>query len=169
MNVDSIVADVKGRVEPIVADVKGRVEPLLAKGQDVVFSGFEVLKSANGIVVDGVSSVYRTQLEAGKGLFGAAQTSFEKAKSAGLKAVAANPIAYLPEGKDLVLKALNDSRSVVVKTGDELVKTVKAGVETLSAKIKGETLEAQVKTAAKTATKTVKKAATKARKTVKAA
>lgn len=165
MNVDSIVADVKGRVEPIVADVKGRVEPLLTKGQDVVFSGFEVLKSANGIVVEGVSSVYRTQLEAGKGLVDAAQSSFEKARTDGLKAVASNPVAYLPDGRDLVLKAFSDSRTVVVKTGDELVKTMKAGVETLSAKIKGETLEAQVKTAAKTATKTVKKTATKARKT----
>jgi hypothetical protein len=165
MNVESIVADVKGRVEPIVADVKGRVEPLITKGQDVVFSGFEVLKSANGIFVDGVSSVYRTQLEAGKGLVGAAQSSFEKARTAGFKAVASNPVAYLPEGKDLVLKALSDSRTVVVKTGDELVKTVKAGVETLSAKIRGETVQAKAKTAAKATTKAVKKTATKARKT----
>jgi hypothetical protein len=151
-------------VETLVADVKGRVEPIVAKGQDVVFTGFELIKSANGIVVDAATRVYRVQLEAGKGLFGAAQTSFEKVKTDGIKAVASNPVAYLPEGKDLVLKAFTESRELVVKTGEELVKTVKTGVETLAAKIKGDTLEDKLAGAAKTATKTVKKTATRAKK-----
>lgn len=158
-------------VESIVNDVKGRVEPIVARGQDVVFSGFEVLKSANGIVVDGFTGVYKANYEAGKTLFGAAQTSFEKIKTDGIKAVASNPVSYLPEGKDTLVGAFNQSYDVFVKTGDELVKTVKQGVETLSAKIKGEpVIVAKAKSTAKKAStsarKTVKKTAAKAEKSI---
>ena len=156
-------------VENLVNDVKGRVEPIVTRSQDVVFSGFEVLKSANGIVVDGVTSVYRANYEAGKSLFGAAQTSFQKVKVDGIKAVASNPVAYLPESKDVLLGAYNQSRDVVVKVGDDLVKTMKQGVETISAKIKGEAVvvakaRTTAKKATRTATKTVKKTTAKAQK-----
>lgn len=150
-------------VETIVNDVKGRVEPILAQGQEVVLAGFETLKAANGIVVEGVQVLVKTQLEAGKDLFAVAQTSFEKAKTDGIKAVAANPVAYLPEGKERVLSAYNDTVAVVTKTGDELVKTFKQGYETISAKIAGEPV------VVKKAKTTVKKSAAKAKKTVKAA
>jgi len=147
-------------VESIVNDVKGRVEPIVARGQDVVFSGFEVLKSANGIVVDGFTGVYKANYEAGKTLFGAAQTSFQKVKTDGVKAVASNPAAYLPEGKDTFVSAFNTSVDVFVKTGDDLVKTMKQGVETLSAKIKGEpVMVAKAKSTAKQATSSVRKTA----------
>ncbi|MGH8456762.1 MAG: phasin family protein [Stenotrophobium sp.] len=159
MNVETIVNDVKGRVEPIVAQGK----EVVAKGQEVVLAGFETLKTANGIVVEGVQTLVKTNVEAGKDLFAAAQTSFEKAKADGLKTVAANPVAYLPEGKDRVISAYNDTVELVTKTGDELVKTFKQGFETINAKITG---EAVVVAKAKA---TVKKAATKAKKAVKAA
>ena len=154
-------------VESIVNDVKGRVEPIVARGQDVVFSGFEVLKSANGIVVDGFTGVYKANYEAGKTLFGAAQTSFEKVKTDGIKAVASNPVAYLPEGKDTVVSAFNTSVDVFVKTGDDLVETMKQGVETLSAKMKGEpVIVAKAKKTATSARKSAKSTASKVEKKV---
>lgn len=146
-------------VENIVSDVKGRVEPIVAKGQDVVVAGFETLKSANSIVLEGVQSLVQTQVEATKDLFELAQTSFEKARTDGLKAVAADPIAYLPEGRERVLSAYNDSVAVFSKTGDELVKTIKQGYETISSKLAGD--------AAAPKKKTVKRTAAKTRKTVK--
>ncbi len=154
-------------VESIVSDVKGRVEPIVAKGQDVVFYSFEVLKSANTIVVDGVTTVYRLNLAAGKDLVGFAQSSFEKAKADGIKAVASNPVAYLPEGKDALFGALSQTRETVIKTGDDLVKTFKSGLETLTAKLNGETVEAKVKATATKAKATVKKTATKAKTTAR--
>jgi hypothetical protein len=159
MNVETIVNDVKGRVEPIVAQGK----EVVAKGQEAVLAGFEALKAANGIVVETVQTLVKSNVEAGKELFAAAQTSFEKAKADGIKTVAANPVAYLPEGKDLVVSAYNDAVSLVSKTGDELVKTFKQGFEAVNAKLAGEAV-----TVAK-AKKTVKKAASKAKKAVKAA
>jgi hypothetical protein len=150
-------------VETIVSDVKGKVEPIVAKGQDVVQAGFETLKSANGIVVEGVQTLVKTNVEAGKDLFAAAQTSFEKAKADGIKTVAANPVAYLPEGKERVISAYNDTVTLVTKTGDELVKTFKQGFDSINAVITGEAV-----VVAK-ARKTVKKVAAKTKKTVKAA
>ncbi|HUP91727.1 MAG TPA: phasin family protein [Solimonas sp.] len=141
-------------------DVKGRVEPIVAKGQEVVLASFETLKAANGIVVEGVTTLVQTQVEAGKDLFELAQTSFEKARADGLKAVAADPIAYLPDSKERVISAYNDSVAVFTKTGDELFKTFKQGY----AKIAAEAAPTVAK-----AKKTVKKTASKARKTIKAA
>lgn len=149
-------------VETIVNDVKGTVEPIITKGQDVVIVGFETLKTANGIVVDGVTTLVQTQVEAGKDLFAAAQVSFEKVKADGIKAVAADPIAYLPESKERVISAYNDSLTVVVDTSEKLAKTFKKGYTTINAKIAGKPARARkpaAKKAAPRARKTVKKAA----------
>src|SRR3546814_8644681 len=48
------------------------------------------------------------------------------------------PIAYLPEGKNTVVTAYSDSIKVVSKTGGELAKTLKSGVETITEKRKGQ-------------------------------
>lgn len=144
-------------VETIVNDVKARAEVVAAKGQDVVETSFETLKAANAIVVEGVTSLFETNVAAGKDLLAVAQTSFSKAKTDGIKAVAANPVAYLPEGKDRVIAAYNDSVAVVTKTSDELVKTLKSGYETISAKLAGEAEDIAAE-----ATATVKKVAKKA-------
>ncbi|MGH8462387.1 MAG: phasin family protein [Stenotrophobium sp.] len=160
MNVETIVNDVKGRVEPIVAQGK----EVVARGQEVVLAGFETLKTANSIVVESVQTLVKANVETGKELFAAAQTSFEKAKTDGIKTVAANPVAYLPEGKDLVVAAYNDAVTLVTKTGDELVKTFKQGYETINAKLTGEVEEVVA-----VAKKTVKKAAAKTKKAIKAA
>lgn len=145
-------------VETIVNDVKGRVEPIVAKGQEVVETGFETLKSANAIIVEGVQTLVQTNVAAGKDLFAAAQTSFEKAKTDGLKTVAANPVAYLPEGKDVVVAAYNETISQVSKTGDELVAALKEGFDSINATISGKPAVAKVKTVAKRATGKAKKA-----------
>ncbi|HEX4895454.1 MAG TPA: phasin family protein [Solimonas sp.] len=150
-------------VETIVNDVKARADVVVARGQDVLEAGLETLKTANGIVVEGVQNLVETNVSVGKELITLAQASLEKAKTDGIKAVAANPVAYLPEGKDKVVGAYTDSLALVTKTGDELAKTLKQGFETISAKIQG---DAPVVAKAK---KTTKKTVAKAKKAAKAA
>ncbi len=145
-------------VETIVNDVKTRADVVVTRGQDVLEAGVETIKAANAIIVDGVQVLVQTNVAAGKELVGLAQASFEKAKTDGIKAVAANPVAYLPEGKDTVVNAYTDSLSAVSKTGDQLAKTLKSGYGSITAKLNG------AKPAAKTAKKTARKTATKARK-----
>ena len=151
-------------VETIVTDVKERVEPVFTKGQDVATLTFETVKQANQIVFDGAQELVKTNVEAGKDLFPAAKISFEKAKTDGVKAVAAKPVEYLPAGKDRVVAAYNDSIAVVTKTGEELVKVVKKGYGDVSAVITGTPVVAAAKKAKTTAKKTVKKAAGAARR-----
>jgi hypothetical protein len=153
-------------VDSIVKDVKGKVEPIVVKGQEVVTASFEVLKQANAIVVEGVQGLVKIEVEAGKDLFAAAQTSFGKAKADGFKAVAAAPVEYLPDGKERVISAYNDTVSLVTKTGEELVKVVKTGYETVIAKVSGEpVIVAKAKTTAKAAVKkTTKKVSAAAKK-----
>lgn len=156
-------------VETLVSDVKARTDVVVTRGQEVLEAGFETLKAANAIVVDGVQVLVQTQVAAGKELIELAQASLEKAKTDGVKAVAANPIAYLPEGKDTVVGAYNDSVATVSKTSDQLAKTFKGGYKTISAKLAGKPVAKKVSKATKAAKKTVRKTASKARKTAAAA
>lgn len=148
-------------VEAIVNDVKTRADVVVTRGQEVLEAGVETLAAANTIIVEGVQELVQTNVGAGKELATLVQASVTKAKADGFKAVAANPIAYLPEGKDTVVSAYSDSIKVVSKTGGELAKTLKSGVETITAKIQG-----QAPVVAK-ARKTAKKTVAKARKTAK--
>ncbi|WP_028080472.1 phasin family protein [Solimonas soli] len=150
-------------VETIVNDVKSRADVVVTRGQEVLGAGVETLKAANTIVVEGVQELVQTNVAAGKELSTLVQASVSKAKTDGIKAVAANPVAYLPEGKATVVGAYTESVKIVTKTGDELAKTLKSGVETITAKIQG---EAPVVAKAK---KTVTKTASKAKKAAKKA
>jgi hypothetical protein len=148
-------------VESLVNDVKTRADVVVTRGQDVIEAGVETIKAANAIIVDGVQTLVQTNVAAGKELIELAQASLEKVKTDGIKAVASNPIAYLPEGKDTVVNAYTDSLSAVSKTGDQLAKTLKSGYGSITAKLNG---EKPVVKATKAAKKTVRKAAGKARK-----
>lgn len=149
-------------VETLVSDVKTRADVVVTRGQEVIEAGVDTLKAANAIIVDGVQTLVQTQVAAGKELIELAQASFEKARTDGVKAVAANPIAYLPEGKDTFVGAYNDSVKTVSKTGDKLAKTFTNGFETMTAKLNGQKPAAK---AAKATKKAVRKTAAKARKT----
>lgn len=151
-------------VESIVNDVKGKVEPYVARSQDVVTLSVETVKQANTIVVDGVQELFKTNVSAGKSLFEAAQTSFEKARTDGVKQFAAKPVEYLPS-RDLVVGAYKDAYAIVSKTGEELVTVVRKGYEDVYAKFTGSTtVSGEVKKATKTVRKTVKKAKSAAKK-----
>lgn len=148
-------------VESIVADVKGRVEPLVAKGQEVVTLSFGTLKEANGLVSDSVQTLFKTQYSAGKDLISAAQASFEKAKTDGLKAVISSPITYLPEGREKLFGVYHESISMVTKTGEELAKLARKGYGDVSKTLSGTpAVEGEVKNSKTKAAgrKTTKKA-----------
>ncbi len=154
------------KVETIVKDVKGAVEPYMIKGQDMVTVSVETVKQANTIVVDSVQTLFKNNVNAGKDLISVAQSSFEKAKAAGVKEVASKPVEYLPEGKDLIVDAYKDSYSIVTKAGEQLVTVVRKGFEDVSAKLSGSsTVSGEVKKAKATVRKTANKAAKAAKKT----
>lgn len=152
-------------VETIVNEVKGSVQPYVVKGQDVVTLSFETFKQANTVVVEGVQELFKTNVGAGKDLFAVAQTSFDKARADGLKAIVAKPVEYIPDGRDVVITAYKDTFSIVTKTGEELLSVVKKGYEDVAAKLSGSTtVSGEVKKAKSTVRKTAKKTAGAAKK-----
>lgn len=153
-------------VETLVSDVKTRADVVVTRGQEVIEVSVDTLKTANTIVIEGVQELVQTNVEAGKELATLVQASLEKAKTDGLKAVAADPIAYVPEAKPTVLAAYKDSVKVVSKTGGQLGKTLKKGADSITATVQGKKLPARAKKAAK---KVAKKAGGTAKKAVKKA
>jgi hypothetical protein len=147
-------------IETIVTEVKGRLETVGAQAQDVAEISFDTIKKANQIVVNTAQDLFKTHSDTIKVVFDATKTSFEKALTDGLKAVAADPVSYLPAGREPIVAAFNDTVSTVSKTGEKLAKVIKAGYSDVSAKF-GAT---PVKTVRSGARKTVRKTTAAARK-----
>jgi hypothetical protein len=152
-------------VQSLITEVTGRAEKFAAHGQEVATIGFDTLKTANGIVVESATTIAKTQADAATQLFNGAKVSFEKATKAGVQAVIANPVAYLPATSPAV-DAFNATVQTLLDTKGELVKTFEGGYSEIVATLNGEVTT-------KKAVKTVKTAAAKteasAKKTVKAA
>ena len=151
-------------VQTVVTDVKGRIEKLAVQGQEVATISFDTLKSANGIVVETVQTLVKTNGDSAVALFDEAKLSFGKATKDGIQAVIANPIAYLPSTSPAV-SAFNDSVKTLIETRGELVKTFEGGYSNIKATITG--TPAVVASAKKVVKAAVKKTEVAAKKTVK--
>lgn len=139
-------------IEKAVKEVQGRIETVGEQAQDLAKVSLKTIKAANEIVVEGVQDLVTVQTAAAKDLYTAGKQSFDKAVAAGLVAVVKAPIEYLPEGKDTIVGAFNESVDAFTKTGEKLVKVVKTGYQQAAATITG---------------KPVRKAAARTRKTVR--
>jgi hypothetical protein len=149
-------------LQTVVEDVKGRVETLTAQGQKVAQISLDTLKQTGEIVADKFQALVKTESEAAKELYAAAKLGLDKARADGIKAVAAAPIGYLPP-KDKFVTVYTDTVTIVSKTGDELYKTLKTGFSSIQAEFKGTPAPVKkVKAATKKAAGAVKKAAAKA-------
>lgn len=146
------------KFDTVVNDVKDVLEDAGSRAQGAAEVSLKTLKQANEIVIAGVQDVVEVQAEAGKALIEAGKASLEKAKSAGLVAVAQSPIEYLPETKDTVVSAFDESLKIATKTGEQLAKVFKTGYSNAAKKISGRPVK-----------KTVRKVARKAAKTTEAA
>ena len=141
-------------IEKAVKEVQDRLETVGEQAQDLAKVSLNTLKAANEIVVEGVQDLVTLQTAAAKDLYTTGKQSFDKAVAAGLVAVVKAPVEYLPDGRQTIVGAFNDSVDTVTKTGEKLAKVVKTGYEQAAATITG---------------KPVRKAATRARKTVRKA
>jgi hypothetical protein len=120
-----------------VKEVQDRLETVGERSQDVAKVSLKTLKAANQIVIAGVQDIVTAQAAAAKDLYTAGKHSFDKAVAAGLVAVVKRPVAYLPDGKDTIVGAFNETVETIPKTGEKLVKVAKNGYEGVAASIKG--------------------------------
>lgn len=149
--------------ETVVSEVKGRLETIGAQAQDVGQISLDTLKAANKIVVTSAQDLFKTHSDTIKVVFDATKTSFEKAVADGLKAVAANPVSYIPDSREPIVAAFNDTVGTVTKTGEKLAKVIKSGYSDVAATFNG----VQAK-ATRTVKKTARKATSAAKKAVAA-
>jgi hypothetical protein len=141
-------------IENIVSEVKGRLETVGAQAQDVAEISFDALKQANKIVVTSAQDLFKTHTDTIKVVFDATKTSFEKALTDGLKAVAADPVSYLPASREPIVAAFNETVTTFSKTGEKLAKVIKSGYADVSAKFGAEPVKTVRTTARKTTRKT---------------
>jgi hypothetical protein len=124
-------------IEKAVKEVQGRIELVGERSQDVAKVSIKTLKAANEIVVEGVQGVVAVQTAAAKDLYTAGKQSFDKAVAAGLVAVAKSPVEFLPEGRETIVGAFNETVDTVTKTGEKLAKVAKSGYQGIAASIQG--------------------------------
>lgn len=149
--------------ETVVSEVKGRLETVGGHAQDVAEISLQTLKQANKIVVSSAQDLFKTHADTIKVVFESTKTSFEKAIADGLKAVAANPVSYIPDSREPIVAAFNDTVGTVTKTGEKLAKVIKSGYEDVAAKFNGTTAKAT-----RSVRKTTRKATSAAKKAVAA-
>ena len=155
-------------VQSLITEVTGRAEKFAAQGQEVATIGFDTLKTANSIVLESATTIAKTNADAATAIFGDAKVSFSKATKAGVQAVIANPVAYLPTTTPAV-EAFNATVQTLLDTKGELVKTFEGGYSTIVATINGKPVKKAVKAAAAKTETAVKTTVKTAAKTVKAA
>lgn len=153
-------------VQSLITEVTGRAEKFAAQGQEVATIGFDTLKTANGIVIESATTIAKTNADAATALFNGAKVSFTKATKAGVQAVIANPVAYIPTTTPAV-EAFNSTVQTLLDTKGELVKTFEDGYSTIVATLNGETVT--VAKAKKTVKAAVAKTEVAAKKVVKVA
>src|SRR5690349_22010684 len=141
-------------IEKAVKEVQDRLETVGEQAQDLAKVSVNTLKASGEIVVEGVQDLVTLQTAAAKDLFSVSKQSFDKAVSAGLVAVVKAPVEFLPDGRDTIVGAFNDSVETVTKTGEKLAKVVKTGYEQAAATITGK----PARKATRAARKTVRKA-----------
>lgn len=125
------------KFEKAVKEVQDRLETVGERSQEVAKVSLKTLKAANEIVIAGVQDVVTVQTSAAKDLYTAGKQSFDKAVAAGLVAVVKAPVEYIPDGRDTIVGAFNDTVDTVTKTGTKLAKVAKSGYEGIAASIQG--------------------------------
>ena len=142
-------------IEKAVKEVQDRLETVGERSQDVAKVSLKTLKAANEIVVGGVQDIVAVQTAAAKDLYTVGKQSFDKAVAAGLVAVVKAPVEYLPDGRQTIVGAFNETVETVTKTGEKLAKVAKSGYEGIAASIQGKQLRKPAKKAVRKVAATV--------------
>ena len=142
-------------IEKAVKEVQDRLETVGERSQDVAKVSLKTLKAANEIVVGGVQDIVAVQTAAAKDLYTVGKQSFDKAVAAGLVAVVKAPVEYLPDGRQTIVGAFNETVETVTKTGEKLAKVAKSGYEGIAASIQGKQIRKPARKAARKVAATV--------------
>jgi hypothetical protein len=123
-------------IQKVIKEIKAQFKTFAKKAEAVLKVSADAGKQAFEVVTGNAQGLAEVQTSAAKDLVQVAKTSFEKAREAGLKEVAASPVDYLPvEGKDRVVAAAQDTYELLTETAEELAAVLKKGYKSIMAKL----------------------------------
>lgn len=155
-------------IQDIIKDVRTRVETASKQYQDAFKAYVDANKQAFSVVSSNAQTLAGTEVDVAKSLYAAAQASFDKARKDGVRKVAGQPKAYVPEGKDQIIAAYKQTIELLVKTRKELTDVATQGLQSVRSKLTGKNVPAKKK-AATTAKKQPAKRKTPAKKAASSA
>lgn len=146
------------KIQTIVSDMRSRVETAGKQYQGVLKAYVSAQREALTVVTRNGQTLANTEIGAAKNVFAAARASFDKARKDGVRKVASNPQAYVPNGRDQIVSAYKDAINLLLKAGNELTGVVSNGYKSVLGQLSsnGAPAPAQKARAAKT-TKTTEK------------
>lgn len=150
------------KIQEIVSDVRTRVGTAGKHYQDAFKAYVDAQRKAVGVVTKNGQTLANTEIGAAKNVFAAAKASFDKARTDGVRKIASNPQAYVPNGRAQIISAYKDTIDLLVKTGNELTDVVSNGYKTVLGKLSGETTKKSTKGKKASAAKTTAKRKTAA-------
>lgn len=142
--------------QDIIKDVKTRVETARKPYSEAFQAYVDTQKKAFGVVTGGAQTLAKTEADAAKDVFEAARSSFDKARSDGLKQIASQPQAYVLDSRERIVAAYKETVDQLRKTGTELGDVVSKGYQSVVNKLTGQ--QAAKKGAKPAAKSTAKKA-----------
>ncbi len=125
------------KIQELVSDVRGRVQGAGKQYQGAFAAYVDAQKKALGVVTRNGQTLASTEIGAAKNVFAAARASFDKARRDGVRKVAREPQAYVPNGRDQIVSAYKDTIDLLVKTGNELTDVVFKGYQSVRGKLSG--------------------------------
>lgn len=129
------------KIQEIVSDVRGRVEDAGKQYQGAFMAYVDAQKKALNVVTKNSQTLAGTEIGAAKNVFAAARASFDKARKDGVRKVASEPQAYVPNGRDQIVSAYKDTIDLLVKTGNELTDIVSNGYKSVLGKLNGKPVQ----------------------------
>lgn len=144
-------------IQNIVNDVKTRVDSASKPYSEAFKAYVDVQKKAFGVVTDSAQTLAKTEADAAKDVFQAARASFDKAREDGVKQIASQPQAYVPDSRERIVSAYNDTVDQLRKTGNELNDVVSKGYQTVVNKLIGKPAPKKSSGAQKSTGSTAKK------------
>jgi hypothetical protein len=125
-------------IQKVIKELRATLKSFAKKAEAVLKVSTDASKQAFEVVTGNAQALAEVQTSAAKDLVQVGRDSFEKAKEAGLKEVAAKPVDFLPvEGKDRVVTAAQDTYELLTDTADELTAVLKKAYKSILAKIQG--------------------------------
>ena len=125
-------------IQKVIKELQATLKAFAKKAEAVLKVSGDASKQAFDVVTGNAQALAEVQTAAAKDLVQVGRDSFEKAREAGLKEIAAKPVDFLPvEGKDRVVTAAQDSFELLTDTAEELAAVVKKAYKSIIAKLQG--------------------------------